>query len=147
MRWLYGITRVMDMDLGKLWEMARNREAWSAAVHGVTKVQTWLGDWKTILSYVLSMPTFWEVFIINGCLILSKPFPVSLRWLSGFHSSLCWYMHHIGWLADIEKSLHPWAITCITRPLCMILLMAYWIWFARILLTIFVSILLCDIGR
>ena len=34
----------MDLNLGKLWEMVRDREAWHAAVHGVTKRQTWLGD-------------------------------------------------------------------------------------------------------
>ena len=44
MRWLDGITDSVVMNLGKLQEMVKDREGWRAAVHGVTKSQTWLSN-------------------------------------------------------------------------------------------------------
>ena len=67
MNWLDSITDTMDMNLGKLREMVRDQEAWHAAVHGVTKSQTRLGDWT-------NKPKFtpwacWGISSKSGCMV------------------------------------------------------------------------------
>ena len=55
MRWLDGITKATNMNLGKLQEMVRDRETWSASVYGLTKTQTRLGDCTTIKNNILNL--------------------------------------------------------------------------------------------
>ena len=63
--WSDGITEAMDMNLGKLQEMVKDREAWCAAVHRVVKNRTWMGDWATTKATDAS--SIWTPYMNEHC--------------------------------------------------------------------------------